>query len=149
MVSIQFPAPGFKIRQQEGFEEIFDETRKLWVKLSPEEWVRQNFIAYLVQKASIPPSLISVEKEINVGELRKRFDLIVYTRNGSPWMLVECKAIDITLTEKTISQMLAYFSTIACPFAFITNGTYTYGWKISNDGFAPLVDFPVYPVVYP
>ena len=149
MISIQFPTPGFRTRQQPGFEEIFDETRKLWVKLSPEEWVRQNFISYLVQKANVPSSLISVEKEIGVGELRKRFDIIIYARNGTPWMLVECKAQDVKLTEKTISQMLAYFSTILCPFAFITNGTYTYGWKILNNGFVPLVDFPAYPVVYP
>ncbi|CAN5807268.1 type I restriction enzyme HsdR N-terminal domain-containing protein [soil metagenome] len=142
MISIQFPAPDFRIRLQDGYDEIFDIIRKLWVKLTPEEWVRQNFIAYLVKNCYVPSSLISIEKEILVGELKRRFDVVVYDRNGFPWMLVECKAIDVMLTEKTIAQMLGYLSNLSCPFVFITNGTYTYGWEITNRGFLALEAVP-------
>ena len=144
MVSIQFPAPDFRIRLEEGYDEIFDNIRKLWVKLTPEEWVRQNFIAYLVKSANIPPSLIGIEKEIWVGELKRRFDIVVYNRRGLPWMLVECKATDVMLTEKTIAQMLGYLSNLRCPFIFITNGTYTYGWEIDNKGFLSLKAVPAF-----
>ena len=145
MISIQFPSPEFRIRLQEGYDEIFDEIRKQWVRLTPEEWVRQNFIAYLVKTIGIPSSLISIEREIRVGELKRRFDVVVYNRESVPWLLVECKAIDVDLSEKTIGQMLGYLSQIACPFVFITNGTYTYGWEICEGGFRSLQSIPKFP----
>ena len=149
MLPIQFPTPTFRIRQQDDYDEIFDIVRKRWLMLTPEEWVRQNFIAYLIEAAGVPASLISIEKEIAVGELRKRFDLVVYTRSGLPWMLVECKSMEVNLTEKTINQMLAYFSEMPCQYAIITNGSYTYGWKISGEDCVELNQFPIYPVVFP
>jgi hypothetical protein len=149
MLPVQFPSPAFRIRQQENYDEIFDTIRKRWLVLTPEEWVRQNFIAYLVQTVNVVPSLISIEKEISVGELKKRFDIVVYTRDGLPWMLIECKSMDINLTGKTLDQMLAYLSEMRCPFVIITNGTYTYGWKITGQGCILLEKFPEYPVVFP
>ena len=146
MISIQFPTPEFRIRLEDGFDEIFDEIRKQWVKLTPEEWVRQNFISYLVRSNSVPAALISVEKEIRVGELKRRFDIVVYDKNGAPWLLVECKAIDVSLTEKTISQMLGYLSELTCKYVFITNGSYTWGWEICGNGFKALDHVPTFPL---
>ncbi|MES2646647.1 MAG: type I restriction enzyme HsdR N-terminal domain-containing protein [Bacteroidota bacterium] len=144
MISIQFPPPDFRIRMQEGFDEIFDGIRRQWIKLTPEEWVRQNMIAYLVKTIFVPPMLISIEKEIRVGELKRRFDIVVYDKNGSPWLLVECKAITVNLSGKTIGQTLGYLSEMKCPYIVITNGSYTYGWKIAKGGFQALTQLPIY-----
>lgn len=149
MIAIAFPSPAFRIRQQNNVDEIFDQVRKRWLVLTPEEWVRQNFIAYLIQEIGVPASLISIEREIAVGELKKRFDLVVYGRNGVPWMLLECKAMEVQLSDKTIGQILSYFSGMPARFAMITNGSYTYGWKIFDGECVPLKEFPPYPVVFP
>eukprot|EP01035_Chromulina_nebulosa_P060206 gene60206-82369_t len=96
MLSIQFPAPAFRTRKREidDANEIFDSNRKRWLLLTPEEWVRQNFVAFLIQNMKIPASLIGLEKQLKVGELKKRFDIVVYKNDAQPWMLVECKAMD-------------------------------------------------------
>jgi hypothetical protein len=145
MLSIQFPPPTFRIRQRErdGADEIFDNNRKRWLLLTPEEWVRQNFVAYLVKEKKIPASLIGLEKELKVGELRKRFDIVVFKNDGQPWLLVECKAMDVQLSERTITQTLSYLSGMACNYAVITNGQFTYGWNVT-DGFSQLAVFPDY-----
>lgn len=144
MLPIQFPPPAFRMRMNGEVEEIFDTIRKRWLVLTPEEWVRQNFIAWLVQVALVPASLIGVEKELWVGGLRKRFDILVFKNDGQPWMLVECKAMEVALTEKTISQTLAYLSGLSCSYAVITNGSFTYGWDVRNR-FQALENFPSYP----
>lgn len=149
MLPVQFPPPSFKIRQQNDYDEIFDAIRKRWLSLTPEEWVRQNMIAYLIQTINVPPSLISLEKEVAVGELNKRFDIMVYDKRGQPWMLIECKSMDVNLSEKTLSQMLSYFSGIQCRYALITNGTYTYGWKFKGVECAEINEFPTFPQSYP
>jgi len=86
------------MREGAGGTEIFDALRKRWVKLSPEEWVRQNMVQYLLEEKSYPAALIGVEKEIKLGSLRKRFDLLVYDRAHQPWMLLECKAMEVPLS---------------------------------------------------
>ena len=86
--------------------------------------------------------MIAIEKEIRLNDLKQRFDILVYDNAHRPWMLVECKAIDVMLTEKTIAQMLGYLSNLGCPFVFITNGSYTYGWKIGNGVFLALDQVP-------
>ena len=78
MIKIEYPPYQPKIKTEEGREMIFDEVRRRWVVLTPEEWVRQNFLQYLVQVMKYPASLIAVEKEIRLGELKKRFDIVVY-----------------------------------------------------------------------
>ena len=93
MIKIYYPPYSFKIREPERKkEEIWDDLRKLWVRLTPEEWVRQNFIQYLVQVKNYPAAYISVEKRMKLGELNKRFDLLVFDNGAQPWMLVEAGA---------------------------------------------------------
>ncbi|MDP4255005.1 MAG: type I restriction enzyme HsdR N-terminal domain-containing protein, partial [Bacteroidota bacterium] len=98
MIRIYYPTHSFKIREPERKkEEIWDELRKLWVRLTPEEWVRQNFVQYLIQVKNYPSSYIAVERRMKLGELNKRFDLLVFDKTAQPWMLVECKGTDIKL----------------------------------------------------
>ena len=129
---------------QDGFDEIFDAIRKQWIRLTPEEWVRQNMIAYLVKERLVPAVLISIEKEIRVGDLKRRFDIVVFNTEGLPWLLVECKATTVSLSEKTIGQTLGYLSEINCPYILITNGSYTYGWKVEAGGFHALTQLPLF-----
>lgn len=127
MIKIVYPTPSFKIKQQDDKELIFDSIRKKWVLLTPEEWVRQNFIAYLVNEKKYPTTLFAVEKEIQLGELKKRCDVVVY-KNNFPWMIVECKEMNVPINEKTLEQILNYNQVLHVPYLIITNGTSTYGF---------------------
>ena len=142
MIEIHYPAPQFRIEKREGKEFIFDAIRKQWIVLTDEEWVRQNFIRFLVQEMKYPETLIAVEKEIQLGELKKRFDILVYDKDHLPWILVECKAPDITLDEKTFQQVLRYHISVPCSFLIITNGQYTFGWEKAGGELKELQQMP-------
>ncbi len=100
----------------------------LWVKLTPEEWVRQNFIQYLIKKLHYPAAYIAVEKEIQLGELKKRFDILIYNNLHQPLMMIECKAPEVALDEKVLQQLLRYNISVPVSFFVITNGHYTNAW---------------------
>ncbi len=143
MIKIEFPKQQLNIRQRSGTHEIFDIVRKKWLQLSPEEWVRQNMIQYLVLK-KYPVSLIAVEKEIKLGELSKRCDVVVYTRNASPFMIIECKEMKVSLSEKTLEQILRYHITLQAPYLLITNGSYCFGFQKKEKQFFEIDYFPDY-----
>ena len=129
MIQIDYPGQDFRTRKEAETDFIFDELRKRWVKLTPEEWVRQNFLRYLIQIKNYPPSLIAIEKEIVLGELKKRFDILVYDLGHKPWMMVECKAMSVALSEDVLAQVLRYSISVPAPYLVITNGAYTTGWQ--------------------
>ncbi|MFZ1263544.1 MAG: type I restriction enzyme HsdR N-terminal domain-containing protein [Chitinophagaceae bacterium] len=139
---INFPEPGFRIKKEEGREYIFDALRKKWVALTPEEWVRQNFVQYLLQVKNYPASLIALEKEIKLGELKKRFDILIYNKNHQPWMMIECKAVEVNLDEKVLEQVLRYNVSVPVTFIVITNGEKTYAWQRLTSGLEMLEDIP-------
>src|SRR5687768_7149412 len=97
MIVVNYPPPAFQVKKENGQPYVFDTIRKTWLLLTEEEWVRQNFIQYLVAELSYPSSLIAIEKEIELNGLKKRFDVLVYNREHQPWMLIECKAPQIEL----------------------------------------------------
>lgn len=143
MIKIAYPSYPFKIEMKDGKDHIFDPLRKKWIRLTPEEWVRQNFIQYLLQVKQYPPSLIAIEKEIVVGELKKRFDILVY-QNSRPWLLVECKEMNVTVNESVIQQLLRYQTVIQAPYLIITNGNDTKGIAIKDQELIPLKDIPAF-----
>ena len=143
MIVLQYPSYPFKIKALHGKDQIFDPFRKTWVLLTPEEWVRQNLLQYLVQNLQYPSSLIAVEKEIKLGELSKRFDIVVY-KNEIPWMIIECKEAKITLNEKTMEQILQYQQVLTAQYLFISNGHETLGAKIESGKLQALQNFPDY-----
>ncbi|CAL1520390.1 hypothetical protein MMC2321_04155 [Chitinophaga sp. MM2321] len=126
LITINFPPPDFKITREGDKQLIFDRYRKKYIVLTPEEWVRQNFLNYLVHTLSYPQALIGVEKEIYLGEMKKRFDIIIYNRNMQPWMLVECKEMKVPLTEATMQQVIRYNMVIPATYLVITNGIHTF-----------------------
>lgn len=145
MVKVDFPKPDFKIKEEAGKEFIFDGIRKQWVRLTPEEWVRQNFIHYLIQTKKYPHTLIGVEKEIQLGELKKRFDILVFDKHHHPWMMIECKAMDVELGADVLQQVLRYHAAIPVSFLVITNGLYTFCYQKSNRKLEAMNTFPDFP----
>jgi len=141
MITILFPSPNFRIKEENNKEYIFDEVRKQWVRLTPEEWVRQNFIQYLIQTKKYPASLLVVEKEIHAGELKRRCDIVVYN-NNLPWMIIECKEMDVVLNDKVIEQVLNYNQHLQVHYLIITNGKKTFGLDTKNK--IQLTDLPNY-----
>jgi hypothetical protein len=143
MIVLQYPSYPFKIKSIERKDRVFDPFRKIWVLLTPEEWVRQNLLQYLVQVAKYPASLIAVEKEIKLGELAKRFDIVVY-HDEKPWMIIECKEANVALNEKTMHQILQYQQVLTAQYLFISNGHETLGAKIDSGKLQALQNFPEY-----
>ncbi len=142
MVEIKFPEPGFRIKKEDEREWIFDSLRRKWVALTPEEWVRQNFIAFMLLTKKYPSSLMAVEKEIRLGELKKRFDLLVYDEQLQPWMMVECKSQSVRLDEKVLEQALRYHISVPVRFIVITNGDKTFAWEKKDRGLHAIAELP-------
>ena len=141
MIKVNYPLFQYKIKREENKELIFDEVRKRWVRLTPEEWVRQNMIQYLLQDLKYPASLLSIEKELKLGELRKRCDIIVY-KDATPWMIIECKEPNVPLSEKTMQQILRYHLALPVPFLCLTNGNQVFLFEKVNHNFTEIGAFP-------
>jgi hypothetical protein len=144
MLPLSFPQPNFSLRKQEEQPQIFDPLRKLWVKLTPEEWVRQNMICMLRDTLNIPSGFMGVEKEIQVGAMKKRFDLLIFDRDHQPWMLIECKSEKVTLSEATAEQLLRYYQVIRAKYLIITNGQTAMGWYNDQHQVSLMTEWPLW-----
>jgi hypothetical protein len=142
MLAIEYPEQRFQIKKDAGKDIIFDPLRKKWLSLTPEEWVRQNFVQYLVQVKKYPATLIAMEKMIRMGELKKRFDILVYDTNHHPWMMIECKAPVIKLDESVLHQLLRYHISVPAGFLVITNGEFSYGWEKKEQALQLIDELP-------
>lgn len=141
MLIVQFPEPEFRIQGSKGQEIIWDSIRRKWVRLTPEEWVRQNFVQYLIRHKNYPASLISVEKEIRLGEMKKRYDIAVY-KEAKPWLVIECKELNVPINRQVLEQILRYNARLTASYLVLTNGRMHYGWSITNQEFIPLEELP-------
>jgi hypothetical protein len=112
---------GFQMKQIDGRDFIYDRCRRKYVVLTPEEWVRQQVIHHLIHDLSYPIRSISVEKQIQVGSVNKRFDILVYVREH-PWLIIECKRETVAIDTSVLQQLLAYNSSLHVAFITITNG---------------------------
>lgn len=121
---------------------IFDIIRKSWIRLTPEEWVRQNIIQYLLQVMNYPATMIAVEKEIRLGELKKRFDLMVFDLNHRPWMIIECKAMEVAINQVVLEQVLRYNISVPVPFLVVTNGSSMAGFERRDNGLHEIESLP-------
>ena len=142
MIKIEYPPYQPKIKKEGDQEFIFDEVRKRWILLTPEEWVRQNFLQYLVRVKKYPASLIAVEKEIKLGELKKRFDIVVYDVNTKPWMIIECKEMNVALDKSVLDQVLRYNLSLAVPYLVMTNGSYCMALSLQNNTMTEIDQLP-------
>ncbi len=145
MIKIYYPHYPFKIKEEEiGKEFIFDELRRQWIRLTPEEWVRQNFVQYLVQIKKYPASYIAVERKMKLGEMNKRFDLLVFDSAARPWMMIECKAMNIALDKTVLWQVLHYNIAIPVKYLVVTNGEACYGYVKGVMDFEQIPVLPSY-----
>lgn len=142
MIKIDYPAYQPQIKKENNNEFIFDKLRKQWIILTPEEWVRQNFLNYIIQVKKYPSSLIAVEKEIKINGLKKRFDIVVYDTNSNPWMLIECKEMEVALTGKVLTQTLGYHSFLQSKFIVLTNGINCMAFENNNNQFNAIPELP-------
>jgi hypothetical protein len=120
--NLNIPEYEHRYCKKEGVLYIYDIIRKKYIRLTPEEWVRQQFICWLVEQYQYPKTLMQVEKGHQYQKRQKRTDLVVYNRKGNPWMLVECKAMDIAITTKVLEQAALYNKTVQAKYITVTNG---------------------------
>lgn len=108
MVKLNLPPYNFRIRKSDKGMQIFDLIRKKFVALTPEEWVRQHFIRYLIEEKGYPATLMTVETGLTYNKLKKRCDITVHNRKGEAWMLIECKAPEVKISQETFDQVATY-----------------------------------------
>jgi hypothetical protein len=122
MQKLNFPTFTFRFKNSENKVAIFDEIRKKFIILTPEEWVRQHVTQYLLQEKKYPKSYINVEKLIKINDLTKRYDLVVFQPDGALFLLVECKAPEVKITQQTFDQIARYNLTLKAKYLMVTNG---------------------------
>ena len=122
MQKLNLPAYSFRIKNESGKNYIFDLVRKKYILLTPEEWVRQNFIEYLKNEKRYPSSLMAVEKQISFNSKLFRFDLLVYNRNGEPYLIAEFKGPDIRINQETFDQVVRYNGVLKVKYIIVSNG---------------------------
>ena len=134
MIKVEYPEKKPVIRHDNNGEEIFCMIRKKWLLLTPEEWVRQNFLLYLTEVLNYPNELIAVEKQFAISEVKKRFDIVVYNNLMDPIIIVECKEMNTPISKSTFQQVLQYYTVIQSRFIIVTNGNTTVGFeRIENN----------------
>ena len=133
MQQLNLPTYQFKIKSSENKQLIFDKIRKKYVVLTPEEWVRQNFVEYLLIEKKYPISLIAIEKQIVVNKLKKRFDILVFDKQGNHNIIVECKSPKIKLNQDTFDQIARYNLQLKADYLFVTNGLEHFYCTLDNE----------------
>ncbi|MBE0423987.1 MAG: type I restriction enzyme HsdR N-terminal domain-containing protein [Lutibacter sp.] len=122
MQPLNLPTYPFKIKSSENKHFIFDIVRKKYMVLTPEEWVRQHIVHYLIAEKNYPISLIAVEKKVTVNKLIKRTDILVFNNKGNPHIIVECKAPSIKITQDAFDQIARYNLKLEANYLIVTNG---------------------------
>jgi len=130
---LNLPQYSFKISGSDGGEMIMDQIRRKYVRLTPEEWVRQNFVQYLITEGKYPPGLIGIEIMFSLNKLRRRVDILVHDRQGRPVMIVECKEPEVKIDEKVFDQIVAYNMALKVPYIVVTNGIDHYACRVDHE----------------
>ncbi|MEI6682586.1 MAG: type I restriction enzyme HsdR N-terminal domain-containing protein [Bacteroidota bacterium] len=144
--------PEFEPRTREsknGKSEIFDPVRKRFVRLTPEEWVRQSFLNFMTVHLGYPASLIVVEAELTYNQMKKRFDILACLADGSPCLVVECKAPSVEITQAVFDQVAMYNMTLLVEYVLVTNGLAHYTCRIDHEkrSYTFLKEIPDYDLV--
>jgi type I site-specific restriction endonuclease len=145
-IPLNLPYYPFRISQKDGVYFIFDETRKKHLVLTPEEWVRQHFIKFLIKEKKISPNLMQIEGGLSLNQTKKRSDILVYNQSGEKLMVIECKAPSVSINQATFDQAARYNSVYKAKWLTITNGLNHYYAKIDheNKAFVFVEDLPIY-----
>jgi len=133
MIQLTLPPYQIRVKETHGRKQIFDILRRKYVALTPEEWVRQHFIHYLVEHKNYPSSLLANEVSLQIGEKRMRADSVLYDNQLHPRMIIEYKAPNITLTQKVFDQITVYNLLLHVDYLFVSNGMITYICKMDYE----------------
>ena len=146
MQTLNLPAYPFKIREEGDHVQIFDPLRKKYLVLSPEEWVRQHFLQYLVQDKKYPVSLICIETGLKYNRLLKRADILIYNTLGKPHLMVECKAPGVKITQEAFVQVARYKMAFKVKYLIVTNGMNHFCCEMDylNSTYAYLKEIPLF-----
>lgn len=141
-MELNLPPYEVKIIPKGDGHQIFDTFRKKYVKLTPEEWVRQHFCHYLKNHLGYPAGRMVLEGSLNVNGIESRWDVLVFGQDGKPFLLVECKAPEVRLTQKVFDQAYRYFLGTKAPYVIVTNGLEHYCIVIGTNGPEFLTEIP-------
>ena len=133
MEQLNLPAINCKTKETQGQTEIFDIVRKKYVLLTPEEWVRQSFIHYLIDIKGFPKSLIAVEHSLKLNKMKKRADIAVFGTKGKALLIVECKADSVKINQKVFDQIARYNMVLKVKYLIVTNGLEHYACQINYE----------------
>jgi len=122
MQKLNFPVYSFRLKNSENKVSIFDQIRKKFILLTPEEWVRQHTVEYLIKEKKYPLSYINVEKLIKINDRNKRYDVVVFNPSGEIFLLIECKAPEISISQSTFDQIARYNLVLKAKYLMVTNG---------------------------
>ncbi len=146
MQKLNFPVYSFRFKNSENKVSIFDEIRKKFILLTPEEWVRQHVVQFLLQDKKYPKSYINVEKLIKINDLSKRYDGVVFQPNGDIFLLIECKAPEVPISQQTFDQIARYNLALKAKYLMVTNGLKHYFCQMDfeNEKYVFLRELPEY-----
>ena len=130
---LNFPEYLFKRRHNGQIEEIWDDVRKRWLVLTPEEWVRQHAVKYLQNQKGYPAGRMAIERGLKVNGMQRRTDIVIYNRHGQPHLIVECKAPTVSITQNVFDQIARYNITLRVPYLLVTNGMEHYCCRIIHE----------------
>ena len=140
-VKLSFPKISARIKSEEGEKQIWDSLRGKWLVLTPEEWVRQHAIAWLVSHKGIPALRITQEYPVNVNGQHQRADIVVMDEFAKPHILVECKAHDVEIDNEVVMQAIRYNSIVGARYILLTNGLKLYGYEYADGKYRGLKEF--------
>ena len=145
---MNFPTYSFRFKNSENKVSIFDEIRKKFILLTPEEWVRQHVVQFLLQDKKYPKSYINVEKLIKINDLSKRYDGVVFQPNGEIFLLIECKAPEVQISQQTFDQIARYNLVLKAKYLMVTNGLNHYFCRMDfeNEKYVFLKELPEYSI---
>lgn len=146
MESLALPTYDFRIEERAEGRVIYDPIRNTYVRLTPEEWVRQHFVQYLIQEQGVPAGLVAIEASFRYQDLPRRADILAHDRQGEPLLLVECKAPRVSIGQDAFDQGAGYNLVLGAPFLVVTNGQVHYACRIDFEGqsYSFLDDLPRY-----
>lgn len=130
---LNLPEVELRLKHESQTNYVFDPIRKKWLVLTPEEWVRQHIVNYLVNYKNYPPSLISMEASLKYNQLSKRSDVLIFNKLGKPLLIIECKAAKVRIVQKVIEQVSLYNKTIGAIFLCVSNGLNHYCWTMNQN----------------
>ncbi len=146
MQKLNFPSYSFRFKNNQNKIAVFDELRKKFIILTPEEWVRQHCVKFLQNEKEYPASLINVEKQLKLAGLTKRYDIVVFEPDGKIKIIIECKAPSVKITQETFDQIARYNLSLNADLLMVTNGMEHFFCRMDyeNENYVFLKDLPEY-----